>query len=191
MYDTYNVNAFEEDRLLIWLFVFAITGLPSLKKLSSFFSRVFSLNLFFYFLEIFMSATQHIPDSAQFSESAEHRNMLFTSSLLRLQHLAFRAFNVLSKRNDEIVAVCIEVDSCWRPLVDTLMPNADWDTIRASGAEPVARGTAGWGVCQIVADAFPDLAVTALEKPDKGVMKAIVLNNGGCTIYDLNPKEMV
>lgn len=138
-----------------------------------------------------MSATKCIPYSAQFSDAAAHRNFLFQDSFQRLQHFAFRASNVLGKKNDEVVLVCIEVDTEWRGLVDMLMPGHDWDKVRDSGLDPIARGSAGWGVCEIVADVFPTMRGVALSKPDEGVFKAIVLNHGGCTIYDITPKEMI
>lgn len=137
-----------------------------------------------------MSATKYIPQSAQFSDAAEHRNFIFQDSFQRLQHFAFRASNVFGRKNDEVVIVCIEVDTDWRWLVDMLMPEHDWNKIRDSGLGPIARGSAGWGVCDIVADAFPSMKEVALSKPDTGVFKAIVLNYGGCTIYDIAPKEM-
>jgi hypothetical protein len=36
---------------------------------------------------------------------------------------------------------------------------------------------------------LPDLAGVLLEVPEAGKMKCIVLDDGGCTIYDINPVE--
>jgi hypothetical protein len=135
-------------------------------------------------------ATAIIPPSAQLSEAAEHRNLIFSQNMPRLQNFAWRALNVLNKKNSELVVVCIQVDSRWRALVDTLMPGYDWDEIRATGVDPLARGTAWWGVCKIVAEEFPDIAHVALEVPEEGKFKAIVLTDEGCTIYDIDPKPL-
>jgi hypothetical protein len=92
-------------------------------------------------------------------------------------------------RNDQEVVVCIKVDSSWRYLADRLMPNADWQRYRDQGMEPVARGTASFATCRVVAEVLPDLAGVLLEVPEAGKMKCIVLDDGGCTIYDINPVE--
>lgn len=134
-------------------------------------------------------ATAVIPESAQFSEAAEHRNKIYSQMMHRLQHLAWRALNILGKRNDEVTIICIQVDSRWRDMVDYLMPNHDWDAIRATGAEPIAQGTVSWSVCGMIAKKFPDIAGVALEVPPEGKVKAIVLNDGGCTVYELEPKK--
>lgn len=134
-------------------------------------------------------ATAVIPPHAQLSEAAEYRNFMYQSAMSRLQRLAWRALNVLGKKNDEIVVVCIQVDSRWRDWVDNLMPGHDWDAIRATGADPVAQGTVTWEACKFVAEQFPDIADIALEVPPEGKVKAIVLNDGGCTVYELEPKE--
>ena len=127
--------------------------------------------------------------NAQFSAAAEHRNTIYRQAMPRLQHLAWRALNVLGKENGEIVIICIQVDSRWRAMAYHLMPNYDWDSIRAQGAEPIAQGTMLWSVCEMVAKEFPSIASAALEVPPEGKVKAIVLNDGGCTIYELEPKE--
>ncbi len=136
-------------------------------------------------------ATTHIPPNAQLSDAAEFRNIVFANSLPRLQHLAWRAINVLGKQNSEIVIICIEVDSRWRDLANQLMPNKDWDAIRATGAAPFARGSVLWGICEMIAEEFPDLAEIAREIPREGIVKAVILTDGGCTIYDLEPKPII
>ena len=136
-----------------------------------------------------MMATATIPENAQLSEAAEFRNTLYMDSMSRLQHAAWRALNVLGMCNDEVVVVCIQVDSHWRYIVDLLMPGHDWQSIRDMGEEPVARGSAMWGMCKVVAERLPDIATAALELPPPGKVKAIVLSDGGGTIYELEPKR--
>lgn len=133
-------------------------------------------------------ATANIPASAQLSDAAEHRNGMYTQVAHRLQHLAWRALNVHNKKNDEIVVICIEVDSRWRAWVEHIMPGHDWDAVRASGRQPVAHATLTWEACVFIAQEFPDLAKVAMEVPPEGKAKAIVLDDGGCTIYELEPK---
>lgn len=133
-------------------------------------------------------ATAHIPPSALLSDAAEHRNMMYIQVAHRLQHLAWRALNVLDKKNDKIVVICIEVDSCWRGWAEHIMPDHDWDSVRVSGKHPVAHATLTWEACEFIAQEFPDLAKAALEVPPEGKVKAIVLDDGGCSIYELEPK---
>lgn len=133
-------------------------------------------------------ATAIIPKSAQLSEAAEFRNTMYINSMSRLQHIAWRALNVHNLANDKFVIVCIEVDSRWRPIVDQLMPGQDWQAIRDIGEEPMARGSAMWGICEVVAEELPDIADVALEMPPKGKVKVIVLSEGGGTIYEMEPK---
>jgi hypothetical protein len=134
-------------------------------------------------------ATANIPPSAQLSKAAEYRNLMYSQAMPRLQHFAWRALNLLGKKSNEVVLVCIQVDSRWRGVVDMIMPGKDWDSVRATGADPVALGTVEWSFCELVAEEFPDLANMAFEVPDEGCMKAFVLTEEGCTIYDLTPKD--
>lgn len=129
-----------------------------------------------------------IPKSAQLSDAAEHRNTMYMQVAHRLRHFAWRALNVLGKKNSEIAVICIEVDSRWRDWVEHIMPGHDWDAVRASGMQPVAQGTVTWAACKFIAKEFPDLAEVTMEVPPEGKVKAIVLNDGGCTIYELVPK---
>lgn len=121
------------------------------------------------------------------SEAAEFRNGLYLQALPRLQNLAYRALYVYGKKNSEIAVICIEVDSKWRGWVDQLMPGYDWESVRATGALPIAQGTVTWPACEFVAEQFPDIAHIAREVPPEGKMKAIVLCDNGCTIYELEP----
>lgn len=135
-----------------------------------------------------MSA-QSIPIGMDLSSTAQERHEFALANWLRLQHFAYRALNVRGKQNDDEVVVCIKVDSRWRYLADKLMPNADWQQYRDQGMEPVARGTASFATCRVVADMLPDLAGVLLEVPEQGMMKCVVLDEGGCTVYDINPVE--
>jgi len=133
-------------------------------------------------------ATAKIPESAQFSNEAEYRNKMYTQNMLRLQHLAWRALNVLGKKNDEIVVICIQVDSYWRELADSLVPNCDWQAFRDMGQDPIARGSVTWDICKTLAEELPDISDVIMEVPPKGKVRAIVLSDYGGTVYELEPK---
>lgn len=135
-----------------------------------------------------MSA-QSTPVGMDLSPAAEKRNEMVLQCWSRLQHFAYRALNVRGKRNDEEVVVCIKVDSRWHYLVDRLMPGADWQQYRDLGQEPVARGCASFGTCEHLAEVLPDIATVLMEVPEVGKMKCIALDDGGCTIYDIDPVE--
>lgn len=60
------------------------------------------------------------------------------------------ALRAAGKTGDEMLLVCLTVESIWRPLVDALMPGFDWQPLRvaaertgnpvmAAGARPVDR----------------------------------------------------
>ncbi|MDB5224822.1 MAG: hypothetical protein JWO43_444 [Candidatus Adlerbacteria bacterium] len=107
---------------------------------------------------------------------------------LRLAEMAHRALHIKGLRRDQVVMVCIKVDSRWRWIVDQLMPGADWQQYRDQGQEPVARGSAMWPICEAVADELPDLKDALLEIPAEGRVKVIALDDGGGTVYEIIPK---
>lgn len=69
------------------------------------------------------------------------------------------------------------------------MPNHNWQEIRDQGLEPIARGTAYFPICEVVAMRVPDIADVLLEKPTEGLYKCIALDEGGCTVYEIEPIE--
>lgn len=59
----------------------------------------------------------------------------------RLSQLAEKAKAKSIERGVRYGVICIDVDDpSWTPLVDILMPGHDWDSYRARGEKPVARG---------------------------------------------------
>lgn len=139
-----------------------------------------------------MSA-QTTPVGMGFSEAAESRHSMFSQSLARLQHLAWRAINFRNLSNKDFVIVCIKVDSPWRDLVDMLMPNtpeACWNDFRDKGMPPVAIGSASASVCEFVAKRCPGIQESLREDPDDDLVKCLALDEGGCTIYEIKPIEI-
>lgn len=126
---------------------------------------------------------------ADMSEAARKRHAMVACNIERLQHFAYRAKCVLGKSNEDVVVVCIQVDSDWRPLVDALMPNTNWQKFRDLGQEPIARGTALFSICEVVAKRMPEIADVLMEKPGDGLYKCIALDDGGCTVYEIEPVE--
>ena len=86
--------------------------------------------------------------------------------------------------------VCIDVDSCWRDLVEHLMPGQEptWQEQRDKGMRPIALGSVMWSLTDWLAEEFPDIKEVITETPSKGMMKCAVLNEGGCTIIEIEPK---
>jgi len=135
-----------------------------------------------------MSA-QSSPIGIDLSPAAQERHSFALESWPRLQHFAYRALNVRGKRNNEEVVVCIKVDTNSRYLVDMLMPGADWQQYRDLEQEPVARGCVSFGTCEHLAEVLPDIASVLMEVPEAGKMKCVALDDGGCTVYDIDPVE--
>jgi len=133
-----------------------------------------------------MSA-QVMPIGMDLSEAAKKRHKMIVDSMGRLQHFAYRAKFIHELTNEDVVVVCIKVDSDWRPIVDALMPGHNWQEIRDLGQEPVARGTACFSICEVVADILPDIADVLLEKPSDNCYKCIVLDEGGGIVYEIKP----
>lgn len=107
-----------------------------------------------------------------------------------LRHLAWKTLIAGNYTNTEIVLVCIEVDSMWRPLVEQLMPDHEdvWQQLRDSGHTPNAVGAIDWSICSTLARKFPDLAEIILEVPTTGIVKGIILTEQGCLVADILPQ---
>jgi hypothetical protein len=90
--------------------------------------------------------------------------------------------------NDQFVVLCIAVDSDWRDLVDLLMPDHDWQQYRDRGEQPVARGTVFAAVCEYLVERLPNIEQSLMEIPPAGKAKAIVLDEGGGTVYEIEPQ---
>ena len=132
---------------------------------------------------------QTSPIRMDLAGAAAKRHEMVAQGIRQLQHLAYRAKSIHGQKNDEVVVVCIKMDSGWRPIVDALMPGYNWQEIRNLGQEPIARGTAYFSVCQAIAKRLPGIANVLLEKPNDGYYKCIALDEGGCTVHEIQPIE--
>ena len=123
--------------------------------------------------------------------SAESRDKFYQPQRERLEHMAFRAIKK-GLRPDQFVAVAIAVDDPnWTEVVEALMPNATeayWQEFRDRGEEPVARGTANAsGLIDYLSQVCPDIAPALVNKLPQGVVRAIVLADGGASVYHIEP----
>ena len=119
--------------------------------------------------------------------SQEAREELFQLNKERLEHMAFRAINK-GMTNDEFVAVCIDVDDPdWTEVVDLLMPNHNWQEIRDRGEKPVARGTAMSVISEYLGEVVPDIKPALIGHLHTGVVRAIVMADGGASVYLIEP----
>ncbi len=122
----------------------------------------------------------------------EHRHKIFESSADRLAVMARRALN-RGIRVEQFIMVCIDVnDPTWGDLVDALMPGSEhlWDSMRASGMIPVARGAASSGVRDLIMRSVgPKLAHLIGDIPTNGIVQVLSLGRGGVTLYHIRPAE--
>lgn len=123
------------------------------------------------------------------SPASKKRQEMVVQCIDRLRNFAYRAMHIHGMTSIDVVVVCIKVDSKWRPIVDALMPGEDWQRIRDTGLEPVARGLAMFSICEVIAEELPDIADVLMETPTEGFYKCIALDEGGCTVYEIEPVE--
>lgn len=119
--------------------------------------------------------------------SVEARDQFFQPNKERLEQMAFRAIQ-RGLTPDKFMTVCIDVDDpSWTEVVDTLMPNHDWQQYRNRGEKPVARGTAMASINDYLRKVVPDIE-TALTGPlPDGTVRAIVMADGGASVYFITP----
>jgi hypothetical protein len=120
--------------------------------------------------------------------SAEARNQFFQPQRERLEHMAFRSTKKGLARN-EFITVAIDVDDPnWSEVVETLMPGQDWQTIRDRGEKPVARGTVlAEGIIDYLCHVCPDIAPALTGELPQGVVRAVVMADGGASVYYIEP----
>ena len=126
------------------------------------------------------------PTESQLSEAAEYRNVIYRSNVHMLREIAHEAIHVHKRKCDEFVLFSILVDSMWRSFVDMLIPNHDWQPTRDQKMDPVANCAVSSEMMELLAASHPTIAHILLEKPDRNIVKVVVLSNGGCTVYKLD-----
>lgn len=123
--------------------------------------------------------------------TAEARDQFYQPQRERLEHMAYRAIKK-GLKSDEFVAVAIDVDDPnWKEVVEVLMPNATeayWQEFRDRGETPVARGTAmADGLVEYLSHACPDIESALTNEPPRGLVRAVVMANGGASVYYIQP----
>jgi len=120
--------------------------------------------------------------------SAEFRDIFFLPNKERLEHMAFRATKKGLARN-EFIMVAIDVDDpSWSEVVESLMPGQDWQAIRDRGEKPVARGTVlADNIVEFLCEVCPDIASALKSELPQGVVRAVVMADGGASVYHIEP----
>ncbi len=122
------------------------------------------------------------------TEKDAFRQWLFDENRQRLAELAYRALRRGMKPVDFII-ICIDVeDSEWTELVNHLMPDHDWQSIRDRGERPVARGSVTREVAEYLSKVAPAVASALSIPPPCGQVLTAVLGAGGVSIYFVKPQ---
>ena len=117
------------------------------------------------------------------SASEQWRQTLYEENVLRLLSMANRHLN-LGRTSSDFLIVCIDVDDpAWTWLVDELMPNHDWQSIRRLGLTPVARGVVIVDLIEIICKICPDVAHAFQDPTEPHIVRALVMGGGGVSVY--------
>lgn len=123
----------------------------------------------------------------EMNDAAQQRDRMFQLFDSKLAAMAHQMIRVNGLHRSQFVMACIKVDSQWRYIVDELMPNHDWDEYRMTGQEPVALATATYRLCEILSARIPSLRRHLMEVPEEHMVKVLVLDESGVTIYEIFP----
>jgi len=136
-----------------------------------------------------MSSEALVGEILPMSDEAKGRHEIMEVNAERLTQIAHRAIHVRGLKTNDFIVVCIMVDSRWRPLVDQLMPNHDWQQYRDQGMKPIARGSVVLNsIAPRLINELPGLRDSLCEVYPDGKAKAIVLDDTGGTVYQIEPK---
>lgn len=124
------------------------------------------------------------PDGVALIQAVEKHNCRYTleANADRIVHFTQRAA-VLGKTPAEVVIVVLNVDDPRGGLVaETLMPGHDWQSFRARGEVPFARGLAGRDFIQGAIDLFDKAAGDKL----RGIagMAVVVIDHGVAEVFE-------
>lgn len=134
-----------------------------------------------------MSNNKRTPQRASTSAPTHIRHAIIEQHSARLAHMAHKAMCEHGLPDDQITALCIVVDSQWRILVDALAPGYDWDQFRAAGLVPAALIITTFNFCESLCEEHPDMWDTISTPAPTGMVRALVLDDTGCSAYDLEP----
>lgn len=124
-------------------------------------------------------------------EEGRERDERFIEYVGFLARAAHRAIHLNDFSPDSFVVVCIKVEkkTVWRELADTLVPGQDWAEHHDKGEEPIVFSCVSKNVCAWIAEVMPELAEGMDQKPGNGKVQVIMLDDAGCTIYELEPRS--
>ena len=114
------------------------------------------------------------------------RDEIFYKNRSRLCELATRAVFTHEKTPDQVAVIVVQADDpYWGQLANTLMPDADWDAIRAQGMEPLARGSVEWSTVEFICEVCPDVSQLLRREPTPGTLYGIVCAENGVAVYEV------
>lgn len=120
-------------------------------------------------------------------DGTEIREELYQLNKDRLSELAHRGLTK-GMGPDQFFVIAIDVDDpSWTDLVEELMPGQNWDSIRALGQIPVARGIVYPVVLDYLSGVVPDIAPALKCELPEGMIRAVILAAGGGSVYFIEP----
>lgn len=120
--------------------------------------------------------------------SVEFGKFIFQDVRQQLEHLAFMATKKGLARKQFIMLVIDVEDPIWVDFLDDLMPNEDWQQYRDRGENPLALGTIYTeDIVDYLCEAVPDIAPGLTEDLPQGVVRAVVMAEGGASVYYIKP----
>lgn len=120
--------------------------------------------------------------------STGRRRQLYESNKNRLETLAYKFKDKTMMDLNEFVVVVIDVDDpTWRGLVNSLMPDCDWNKIREEGGSPVARGSVGVEIIDDICSIMPRARHILKSGVQEGAVMGIVLAGRWISVYDVIP----
>ena len=99
-----------------------------------------------------------------------------------IRNLAWQGLHEFKLKNNEFFVVCIQSDSYWKPLLDTLLS----EKFKHVNTKPIAMGIVKWSFTDDMLRFCPEISDVAelLEAvPPPDIVKLIVLSEHGLTVY--------
>jgi len=105
-----------------------------------------------------------------------------------IQQLACSAL-VEMQDTKKFAVVSIDVlDEKFDYIASLIAGDEDWESFRQTEQEPVVHGVVYWDFCAQVASAVtPDLEEAFLKQPAPGLVKLIVIDTVGMSVYEITP----
>jgi hypothetical protein len=124
------------------------------------------------------------PDALACIQAVERSNCRFTyeAQIDRVDHFARRCAERKLTAQDVVIVLLDVDDENGKALADILLPNYDWDAIRARGEKPFARGLAMRAGIQIVLDQIDKEASEKLKSTSQ--LATVVVQRGVAEVFE-------